>query len=338
MVAPPWYEVPPAGYGGIERVCAQLADGLSERGHDVTLLAAGADHTRARFVQVLTEPPPGIGTVEHPVQEVRWAAILSPLLSELEVDVVHDHSLAGPLLALGCDRPTLVTAHGPVGGWVGDYYRRLGLPLVALSEAQRVAAPDLPWIGTVANAIEVAEYPFQPAKEGFALFMGRCSREKGAGLALEAAAEAGVPLVLAGKRSEPDEREYFDAHVAPRLGPHATWVGEAVGAARDELLAQASCLVLPAQWEEPFGLVAVEALACGTPVVALRRGALPEIVDHGRTGWLCDDTVELAAALRRCAQLDPRDCRAAAKRRFDASTMVAAYERIYRSVVDARAA
>ncbi|MBA3380546.1 MAG: glycosyltransferase family 4 protein [Actinobacteria bacterium] len=338
VVAPPWFEIPPSGYGGIERVCFDLVEGLVDRGHDVTLVAAGTSRTRARFVAALPAPPPGLGTPEAPVQEVSYAAAVGRLLADAHVDVVHDHALATPLTALRAAVPTIITAHGPTGGSIGEYFRALGLPLVAISEAQRLAAPDLPWVGTVPNAIVVDDFRFEETKDAYALFLGRLSPEKGVHLAAAAARTAGVPFVIAGKCNEELERAYFDEFVAPLLGPDTTWIREIGGTLKTETLARARCLVVVPQWEEPFGLVAIEALASGTPVVALRRGALPEIVEHGRTGWLCDHVDELPDAIRRASEIDPHACRAAAVSRYDVARMVDGYERIYRRVVTSRAA
>lgn len=329
IVAPPWFEVPPRSYGGIERVCFHLTQGLVARGHDVTLVATGRDGTSAAFVPALPEPPPGLGTPDHSVQETRYAAAVARALSGQYFDLVHDHSLAGPLLAGGRTEPTLITAHGPTEGWVGDYYRQLGLPVVATSHAQRRAAPDLRWAGTVYNGIDVASLPFTTRKEDYLLFLGRLNPEKGAHLAADACREAGLRLVVAGKASEPLERRYLDEEVLPRLGPGSEFVGEVYGERRDALLSGAACLLAPIQWEEPFGLVYVEALGCGTPVLGLRRGSLPEIVTDGVTGWLCDGPAELAAAIARRHEIDPRACREDAERRFGAQAMVARYEQVY---------
>jgi glycosyltransferase involved in cell wall biosynthesis len=275
MVAPPWFEVPPQGYGGIEAVCAGLVDRLVARGHRVTLIGAGRDRTAADFVATFSEPPSV--RLGEPVPEVLHSAAVARVLAEVEVDLVHDHTLAGPLLAAGRPVPTVVTAHGPVEGEFGDYYRHLGdwVGLVAISDAQRRSAPDLPWLATVYNGIDVDAYPFREAKDEYVLFLGRFSADKGAHLAIDAARASGRPIVLAGKCSEPAERAYFLREISPRLGPDVWLFGEAGAADKRELLARACCLVFPVCWKEPFGMVLIEALACGTPVVALNRGSVP---------------------------------------------------------------
>ena len=333
LVAPPWFPVPPQGYGGIEQLCADLANQLVARGHDVVLLAAGRAGTRARHVTTLPEPPSA--RVGEPLPEVLHAAQVGLALEELDVDVIHDHSLAGPLLARGRAVPTVATAHGPVTGELGAYYRALArnVGMVAISKAQQRFAPDLPWAGMVHNGIAVGDYPFRAVKEDFCLFLGRMSPEKAPHLAIDAARRAGRRIVVAAKCREPAERAYFDAMVRPRLGPGVEWIGEADTATKKDLLSRASCLVFPIQWEEPFGLVMVEALACGTPVVALRRGSVPEVVVHGETGFICDTPEELPAAIQRAGELLPARCQKDAYRRFDVSVMAAGYERVYQALL-----
>lgn len=335
VVAPPWYPVPPPGYGGIERVCHDLVQGLVRRGNDVTLVATGPDGSDATYRPVFAESLPGLGSIESPVQEVRYAAGVAEVLAGVAVDVVHDHSLAGPLLGIGRRAPTVVTAHGPADGPVGDYYRRLGLPIVATSQAQRRLAPGVRWVATVYNGIPVSDFPFRVDKDDYVLFLGRLSPEKGVHLAVEAARAAGVRLVVAGKASEPAERRYLEEAVLARLPAASSWVGEVGGARRDNLLAGARCLLSPIQWEEPFGMVNVEALACGTPVVALNRGSIPEIVTDGRTGVICDRPEQLAEAIGRASLIDPYVCRAEALARFDVEVMVDGYQAVYEALVNA---
>ena len=185
MVAPPWFELPPRGYGGIESMCYWLAEGLVARGHDVTLIGAGPRHTSARFVSTFDEPL--TARIGEAYPEVIHLAEAARALEAADVDVVHDHTLAGVLLAFGRAAPTVVTAHGPVNGDASAYYRRLGrrISLVGISDRQRRSAPELPWVGTVYNGIPVDDYPFCDRKEDFILFLGRMSPEKGAPVAID---------------------------------------------------------------------------------------------------------------------------------------------------------
>ena len=329
MVAPPWFRIPPSGYGGIEWICFWLVEGLVSRGHDVTLFAADENKTSARFVQTYEEAPST--RVGEPFPEVIHAASIAETLRELEPDVTHDNTIAGPLLAFGRSSPTVVTAHGPVDGEIGHYYGLLGsnVSLVSISDAQRRMAPELPWIGTVYNAIPIEEYPFREDKEDFAVFLGRMNPEKAPHLAIDAAREAGLPIVLAGKCSEQAERHYFESEVEPRLGRGVEWVGQADTELKKDLLSRARCFLFPIRWEEPFGIVMVEAMACATPVVGLNAGSVPEVVVHGETGFICEDPAELPQAVHNVESLEAKACREHVASHFTVDTMVEGYEDAY---------
>lgn len=337
MVAPPWFHIPPAAYGGIEAMVADLTNGLVERGHYVTLIAAGAQGTRAQqFIPVYTEPPSA--RLGEPMPEVVHAAAVGAVLADLDVDIVHDHTLAGPLLARGRRVPTVVTAHGPVGGEPGDYLACLGnsVEVVAISAAQAQRRPDINWIATVHNSIDVASFPLGAGDGRYVLFLGRFNPDKGAHVAIDAARAAGRHILLAGKLNEPAERDYFEREIRPRLGRDAQYVGEADASTKRELYAGAEALVFPVCWEEPFGLVMIEAMACGTPVVALRRGSVAEIVQHGRTGFVLDHPDQLPSAIRVASELDRKDCRSHVEKNFDAPVMVSGHEAVYRTLVEGR--
>lgn len=333
MIAPPWFELPPSAYGGIEAMAGDLIEQLALRGVDLTLVGVGRNGTPADFVPTYDKPNEDrLGQV---LPEVTHAAELSDIIEKIDPDVVHDHSLAGPLMARGRSMPTVLTAHGPVNGEMGRYYRGLGdsVQLVAVSDAQRRLAPDLNWVGTVHNAVRVDRFPFREDKEDYALFLGRACVEKGIPQAIAAARRAGIHLKIAAKCREPEEKAYFEREIAPLLGPGVEWLGEADRARKAELLQSARCLVFPVSWEEPFGIVMVEAMACGTPVVGFRRGSVPEVVTHGRTGYVCDDVEGLADAIGRVGELSPHDCRREAELRFDVEMMADRYARIYQSVL-----
>ena len=330
VVAPPWLELPPRAYGGVEAVCSDLVEALVDRGVDVTLLGPGRNGTTAAFR--CTGPVADARLMGQALPEVVQAARLPELLADLDVDVVHDNTFAGPLVGAAHGLPTVITAHGVVDGDMGVYYRTLSAraSLVALSLAQRERLPGARWAATVPNGLRPGRFPFRAEKGEHAVFLGRMSPDKGPVWAIDAARAAGIPLVMAAKCREDVEVRYFEQAVAPRLGGDVEWIGEVGGGRKAELLAGARCLLFPIDWEEPFGLVMIEAMACGTPVVALRRGAVPEVVDHGRTGWVCDRPAKLPAALLRAPELDPRICRAVAEERFSDAVLAAGYERVYR--------
>jgi glycosyltransferase involved in cell wall biosynthesis len=328
VLAPPWYEIPPRAYGGIESMCAWLVDGLVARGHKVTLVGAGRGRTRGRFLRTFERPP--TRRLGESLPEALHAATAASLLLGLDLDVVHDFSLTGPLLADSREVPTLVTVHGDLRGELGAYYRALGdqVGLVAISWAQRRGAPDLPWVGVIHSGLPVEDYPYRQTKDRFALFLGRMSPVKGAHLAIEAARASGFRLVMAGRCNQADERAYFDRWVRPRLGRDVAWLGEVDTARKKDLLSRASCLLFPIRWAEPFGLVMVEALACGTPVVALGVGAVPEVIEHGRSGLIGQRPEDLAGLLSQVGDIDPAACRKRAQS-FHVAAMVKNYEALY---------
>lgn len=340
LVAPPYFTIPPTAYGGVEAVIADLADALVARGHTVTVVGAGPSGTSARFVPVWAETVPGRLGEPYPeaVHAILARRAVERLMSTAGVDVVHDHTLAGPLNAATYARwgvPTVVTVHGPVDADLKRYYRALDtdVHLVAISDRQRALAPELNWIATVHNALSVGDWPFRAGKDEYALFLGRFHPDKAPHLALEAAHAAGVPLVLAGKCAEPVERQYFERAVAPRLTGRDRVFGVADAQAKRELLAGARCLLFPVRWEEPFGMVMIEAMACGTPVVALRSGAVPEVVLDGVTGVIVDEPDELAGAMVEARTLDPAACRSHVAERFGVDGLAAGYEAAYRSAL-----
>ncbi len=332
LVAPPWFEVPPDGYGGIEEMVGALANGLTARGHAVTLLAAGDDRTDATLVPTFDEPPEGLGTPAAATTELVHASRVAHELAGLDIDVVHDHSVAGPVLAHDRPVPTVATVHGPIDDAQAALYAASDVFLVAISEAQRRSRPHLRWAGTVHNGIDVGAYPFRDDKQDRFLFLGRMSADKGVEEAIAVASAVGAPLNIAAKCDDPDEQAYFAEHVEPRLDDRIRYLGSVEGHEKLELLATARALLFPIRWEEPFGMVMVEALACGTPVIAFGRGSVPEVIEDEVTGLIVDDVDAMIDAARRIDAVRPSVCRADALGRFDASVMTAGYERVYREL------
>lgn len=334
IVAPCWYAVPPKGYGGIELVVALLADGLVARGHDVTLYAAPGSKTRARLVSQSTMPDPSaLGD--------KWYETEHALLAYLDdqpVDIVHDHSgIVG--LALGAvrrDAPVVHTLHGPWTDAARTLYRVLHrhVALVAISEAQRRDNPDVTYAGVVHNGIDIDAHPFVTNKRDHLVFVGRANPEKNPVGAIEVARRAGRPLTMIVKCEEPQEHAYWSANVEPLLGHDIDVRTNVTHDEKVELVASAHAMVFPIQWEEPFGLVITEAMACGTPVITAPRGAAVELVDHGTTGFLCDSIDAMAAAVADAHTLSPDACRQRVVDAFSADAMVDGYERIYERVVE----
>jgi glycosyltransferase involved in cell wall biosynthesis len=331
QIAPPWFAVPPAGYGGIEIVVSLLAEGLAARGHDVTLFASGGSTTKAHLVSPLEEPPDPalLGTV--------WFDAYHALATYMEVggfDVVHDHSgIVGPALAaVSQSRPPVVhTLHGPWTEPSRRFYRlvqdRIGL--IAISEAQRADYADLTYAGMVYNGIDLSTYAYCAEKDDFLVYVGRANPDKGPGRAIEVARRAGLPLAMIVKKSEPFERAYWDEMVAPMLHDEVEVFEAVTHELKVDLLSRARAMVFPIDWQEPFGLVMVEAMACGTPVITCPEGAAVEIVDDGVTGALRESIDELADAVETVRSCSPEACRSRVERLFSADAMVAGYERIY---------
>ncbi len=336
ILAPPWLPVPPAAYGGTENVLDALARGLVAAGHRVVLFTTGDStcpverrwcHPRAVGI--------GAGGV---VDEARQVVEGYRALRGAGVDVVHDHTVVGPLYGAGLPGLAVVaTNHGPFGPELAPIYAAVAdrVGVIAISHHQAGTAAGMPLAGVVHHGIDVDGIPVGAGRGGYALFVGRMHPDKGIDRAIAAARDAGMPLRIAAKMGEPAERRYFDEVIAPLLGGNVEYVGEVDRPAKVALLGDACCLLDPVQWDEPFGMVVPEALACGTPVVASDRGSLPELVDHGRTGFVCTDHASLVAALHAVGQLDRSQCRAVAERRFSAARMVADHLTVYRAAVAA---
>ena len=332
LLAPVWFPVPPTGYGGIEWVVSLLADGLADAGHDVTLFASGDSRTKAElaFVYELA-PSHDIGRSQV---EIRHA--LSCFARASEFDIIHDHS--GPpaaVIAGAVETPTVHTVHGPMLGEPGDLYEQVArvaprTRLISISMNQRAPHPDLPWLANIPNALDFSLYPARPHRGDYLLFLGRMNPEKGAHRAIAVAMETGLPLKIAGKRREPAEQHYFKELVEPHLRDgQIEYLGEVTHGEKVELLQDARATLFPIDWEEPFGLVMIESMACGTPVIAMRRGSVPEVVEEGRTGIVVDDYAEMAAAVEAADVFDPVDLRRAAEERFSRGRMVAEHVAAY---------
>ncbi len=338
QIAPPWLTVPPARYGGTERVVSLLAEGLLARGHEVTLFASGGSSTGARLVSPLEVPPrpDELGNVWDETTHV-----LDAYRRAEEFDVVHDHTEMGPAVGALLGRvPVVHTLHQSWTPQTVRLFRRLAdsVHLVAISHAQAVAGPDVPMAGVIHHGLDLSDFPLVPDKEDRLVWVGRASPDKGPVEAIEVAARAGLPLTMLIKVGEPDEQHYWEHVLSRRLTDTVDVVHNADHAVKVDALGRARGLLFPIDWDEPFGLVMIESLACGTPVVATRRGSVPEVVDDGRTGFLVDPDDRVGgsvAAVDRLATLSPADCRAAVEQRFSASRMVAAYDRLFERLVPA---
>ncbi|MEB3236488.1 MAG: glycosyltransferase family 4 protein [Candidatus Sericytochromatia bacterium] len=345
LLAPIQERCPPDGYGGIERVVAMLAEGLCSRGHQVTLFATGDSRTPAHLSS--TEPralrSQALDIREQRLRDLRH--IGAALSRAREFDLIHNHH--GPM-PIGLDpgqTPMVTTLHGPMT----PRHRRPfegRHPCIAISGHQAGEARGVRILGVVHNGVDVTalrRHPvtgdvLEPHEWGRALvFLGRISPEKGPHLAIRTGRRLGLPVVLAGK-IDPVDRAYAEEAVLPHVdGQQVRWLGEVGGARKTTLLRGALALMHPVRWPEPFGLVLVEALAAGTPVVALAEGAIPEIVQHGVTGWVGQDPEDLETGVRKVAELDRRPLPDIAARRFSPRRMTGGYERLYDRLLDGQA-
>jgi glycosyltransferase involved in cell wall biosynthesis len=336
MIAPPWFTVPPAAYGGTEQVVALLVRGLVAGGHEVTLVASGGSRTPARLLSPFAVPP----TASLGVTTIELAHVGAAYQQRDAFDVVHDHTVPGLAAASVPGGPPVVhTAHG---AWLKDaeaLYRGLAghVHVVTISHDQARRAPrGVRVAATVHNAVDVDAHAVTARKGDHLAFVGRANPQKGPDVAIEVARRTGRPLRMAIKVNEADEREYFATVIRPSLDrADVELVEVATQADKLELLGSAAAVLFPIRWDEPFGLVPIEANAAGTPVVAFSRGAVPEVLEDGRGGVLVapDDLEGFVAAVEVAAAMDPAGCRASVKARFDAPRMVNGYLAVYERVL-----
>lgn len=335
LVSPPWIRVPPIGYGGIELVVSLLADELVNRGHDVTLFATGDSITKSKLSYLFEEGQTSkLGMVTYDAMQVSDALKLAD-----QYDIVHDHSgFLGVAFSHTIKTPMLHTLHGPFTVDTSAFYSHFkdACYFNAISEYQRSCLPTLNYVDTVYNAIDVRNIEYSENKEDYLLLVSRVNQNKGTHLAIQVAKELGERLVLVGK-IDPGDMEYFINQVEPEVdGEQIIFTGEIGDARKKELVKNAKCFVFPLQWPEPFGLVMAEAMAAGTPVVALRNGSTPEVVADGKTGYIVDTLNEMIEAVKRVSEIDPKACRDHVVANFSPEMMADGYENNYRKILESR--
>jgi glycosyltransferase involved in cell wall biosynthesis len=338
QVSPLFESVPPELYGGTERVVSYLTEELVRQGHDVTLFASGDSVTRARL-----EPqcPRALRLDQSVVDRIAHHILMLERVSarSAEFDIIHFHidHLHFPV-SRRLDVPQVTTLHGRLD--VPDlqplYTEFADMPVVSISDAQRRPLPQAFWQQTVYHGLPRDLYTCNAQRGQYLAFLGRISPEKRADLAIAIAQRAGLPLRIAAKVDDVD-RAYFEHEIAPLLDhPGVEYVGEISDRDKNAFLGGALALLFPIDWPEPFGLVVLEAMACGTPVIAFPRGSVPEIIDHGLTGFVVAGVEEAVRAVARCTALDRRRCRAVFERRFTSERMALDYVRVYDRVVRER--
>jgi glycosyltransferase involved in cell wall biosynthesis len=332
LIVAPWLAVPPTGYGGVEVVVDALARGFRREGHDV-LLAAAADSTcPVELVPGMDRSDPA--SVSSNLSELGHVVRAYDAMRD-SVDLVHDHTLAGPVYRYRGAVPVVATIHGPLDAHLRAIFVAAAAQatLVAISRNQLQPVPGLQAV-VIHHGIELDDIPVGRGRGGYAVFLGRMSPDKGLAEAVLAARAAGIPLKIAAKMREPAELAYFQNVVEPLMGRDQEYLGELSRTEKYALLGGALALLSPIRWQEPFGLVMVEALATGTPVVTTPMGSAPELIETGLTGYFGRSVDELAAVLPHAADLDRAAIRARAEQRFSAARMVADHLRTYEQVLE----
>ncbi|GCE16702.1 glycosyltransferase family 4 protein [Dictyobacter kobayashii] len=339
IIAPPFEKVPPPKYGGAERVISTITEGMCSRGHDVVLFSVKDSQTKAQLRYIY----------EHPLRTFNMfsddAQANFAFQSASEFDIIHDHTYtgAGVRYAQIVDVPTIATIHNIPNDAVEANDQTIKIYssykkafLVSVSNTQQTLFPGVNFFSTVYNGVDTHEFQYHAHKDDFMLHIGAISRRKGSHIAVEVARRTRYPLKLAGKIDD-HEKPFFDEYIAPYLKPgFIEYVGEVGGQERVELFQRARFLLFPVQWPEPFGLVMIEAMACGTPVIAFGNGAVPEVIKHRKTGFVVFDIDEMCLAINDINSLSSRDCREHVLKNFSNEIMLQRYESIFHEILQKR--
>jgi glycosyltransferase involved in cell wall biosynthesis len=336
QIAPMAERVPAKKYGGTERMIHALTEELVKRGHEVTLFASGDSITSAKLVSVYPK-----SLREARMKDIYGANALTLCNIGLayerqnEFDIIHDHNahLALPVANIATT-PTVSTMHGPFTTQNRWIYQMLQKPnIVTISNDQSRSISNYHHAGTVYNGLYMDHYPFSQEEDGYLLYVGRISAEKGVHYALEVALYLNMPLILAAK-VDPTDMPYFREYIEPHLSDQIQWIGEVDEAKRNELMTKAKCFLHPVVFREPFGLTLIEAAACGCPVVGFRRGAIPEIIENGKTGFVVTDVEEMVDAVINIDTIDRTECRKHVLEKFSAQKMADGYEAVYQKILN----
>ena len=341
LIAPPWLPVPPPAYGGTEAVVDRLARGFRDLGHDVLLWTTGDSTCDVPSAWVLPESRPdrmGMATIE-----MRHLIHGYETMKALQCDIVHDHTNLGPVYAHRFPELNVVTTnHGPFDEDLNDLYEAVSshVPIIAISYEQARRAGLLPVAAVIHHGVDPERFPVgdgQGDDDGeYFLFLGRMAPEKGARQAIRAARQAGVRLKIAAKMREPWEQEFFRQEIEPQLSDDVVYLGEVGGAEKLDLIGRATAMLNPIRWAEPFGLVMIESLACGTPVIAFEEGSVPEIVEHGHTGFVVTGVDDMTTHIDKVHLIDRADCRASVENHFSTARMAADHIEFYEELLEAR--
>ncbi len=337
----PWEETtPPRKYGGIELVANNIAYRLKESGHDVTMLATGDSEPDAKLLPIFEEStrelPQSSDRVVREAYTFLGISRVINVLRKQRFDIVHNH--LGWRFLMFRDQvrqPMITTIHLSLDNkYEQDIYRRFaGHPFVSISKSQREPMPELNYVKNIYNGIRVTDFTYQEEHDGYLAFLGSFTAHKGPDKAIEIAKKTGKKLIMAGK-VDPLKVRWFDKHIKPHIDDdQIKFIGELDHVEKNKLLGGAEALLMPISWREPFGLVMAEAFACGTPVIATRLGSAPEVVKHGKTGFLCDDTNCMIKCVKQIPIIDRANCRKEAVNRFSTKKMAKSYADTYRQVI-----
>lgn len=336
QIAPIIERVPPKKYGGTERVIHALTEELVKRGHDVTLMASGDSLTSAKLISVTPQP-----LREAKIDDIYG---LNPLTllnigqaykDASEFDIIHDHNAPVSIpFAYFSNTPVIITLHGSFTVMSMKLFEAFkDANYVTISNAQMKSLPNLNYIGTVYNGLSMEEYPFSEDNDGYLLFVGRITPEKGVHEAIKVAKFLDLPLIIAAKY-EPDlYGDYFNQKIKPHLYHKIQMLGEIDADKRNQLMSKALCMLHPINWREPFGLTLIEAMACGCPVIGFNRGSVAEIVKDGKTGYVVEDTEEMIQAVKNIEKIKRENCRNYVLKNFNVQKMTDGYEEIYLSII-----
>ncbi|NJL79335.1 MAG: glycosyltransferase family 4 protein [Richelia sp. SM2_1_7] len=338
QISPLWERVPPFRYGGIELIVKLLTDELVRRGHEVTLFASGDSIVSSKLHSVHDQALRLDSSIQEP--DIYHQMILADLYQEAyaNFDIIHSHMGYAALAYSNLVKtPTVHTLHGAFTSDTAKIFRRFGKqPLISISQSQREPCLDLNYVHTVYNGIDTAVYPFysQPAQPAYLGFVGRISPQKGAVEAIEIARAAGLPLKIAGKIDVVDI-DYYQQKVEPLIdGEQIQYLGEVSHEDKVKLLGAATATLFPITWREPFGLVMIESMAAGTPVIAMNLGSVPEVIENGKTGFVCDSINQMVEMVPKVTKLDRQTCREYVVSRFSVESMTDEYEKAYSMVLN----
>jgi glycosyltransferase involved in cell wall biosynthesis len=341
QIAPLAERVPPKKYGGTERVIHALTEELVKRGHDVTLFASGDSITSAKLISVFPK-----SLREAKIKDLYGTNTFSMLNVGLayqmqrEFDIIHDHNAHLSIPTANISQvPVIMTLHGALQGDLKYLYTVFDkINYASISMAQRVPAPNLNYVGNVYNGLPMDDYPFSEVNDGYLLFVGRISAEKGTHFAVKVAKALGLPLIIAAKLDTVnlDDVAYFHKYIKPYLSKKIKWIGEVDEKERNLLMSKALCSLHPVTWPEPFGLTLIEAMACGCPVVAFNKGSIPEVIKNKKTGFVVNNLPQMIQAVKKIHTLKRLNCRIHAVESFDAKKMADGYEKAYNQILSTK--